>query len=564
MSVVMQAMIWFAAACWAATITVDVDRNPVRLDESFNLVFQARGSVDADPDFRPLERDFDILNRRQSTNVSFINGQVSNMRQWDLVLMPKRSGELTIASVPFGKDRSPEMSVTVFPAEHNASGNHAAEVLLEVDVQPKRAFVQAQILYTARLYRAVNIENASLTEPTLDDADAVVKTLGEDRTFQMQRNGRRYQVVERRYVIFPQRSGSLTVNPVVFQGHIVSPRQSFFSLGNSQLKRVRSDTLTLIIDPVPASFHGATWIPSGGLHLSEAWPQDPPQFVVGEPVTRTLSIMAEGLTSAQLPAINAPVLPGIKQYPDQPVREDRETHDGMTGFREEKIALIPTQPGRLTIPEVAISWWNTKTNTPETARLPERVIVVQESMETAYTNGQQRASSNEMPAVSIDAPLSDAVQMQADARSADMWPWIAGVLAMGWVVTGVLLWRHHRDAQRMSSYVPKDVGVKRWSVEHDLKKACERDDVNEAKTALLAWGKLQWPDDVPTTIGDIGERSSHAFQKEVRTLNRALYGYEPEKWKGASLSRAFQQFKAQQQEKLHQPANEGLEPLWTM
>ena len=77
---------------WAATISAQVDRNPVHLDETFNLFFEADDTPDDDPDFSPLKNDFDIINQSQSSNISMINGQFSKKIKWTLSVMAKRSG----------------------------------------------------------------------------------------------------------------------------------------------------------------------------------------------------------------------------------------------------------------------------------------------------------------------------------------------------------------------------------------------------------------------------------------------------------------------------------------
>ena len=48
---------------YAADIRVSVDRNPVSVDESFQITFTASQSPDDDPDFSPLEQDFNIINQ---------------------------------------------------------------------------------------------------------------------------------------------------------------------------------------------------------------------------------------------------------------------------------------------------------------------------------------------------------------------------------------------------------------------------------------------------------------------------------------------------------------------
>ena len=319
---------------------------------------------------------------------------------------------------------------------------------------------------------------------------------------------------------------------------------------------------TLDIDPIPASFRGVTWLPSRNLQLSEAWPQTPPQFMVGEPVTRTLSVVAEGLTSAQLPVINVTAPLSIKQYPDQPVQEDKETQQGITGLREEKVALIPNHPGQMTLPTIEIPWWNTQTNTAEIARLPERMILVEPGVGITGGVGNQRESSQETQSASINALPPDLAQLQTGVQGLGIWPWLTGFLAMGWLVTGVLLWRHRRGARSISARGRQDVARSRRSVERNLKQACERGDAHAAKAALLEWGKLQWPDNPPKTIGDIGARSSEPFREEIRRLNQALYGSESVAWKGEALWSAFEQSTAQEDTRKIAPTDKDLEPLW--
>jgi len=110
--------------------------------------------------------------------------------------------------------------------------------------------------------------------------------------------------------------------------------------------------------------------------LIESWPANSQEFRVGEPVTRTLTLRANGLGSSQLPEIHASVPDGIKQYPDQPVRENRVDDNGLVAISQQKVALIPARPGTFVLPEVEIPWWNTRTDELEYARLPARPIDV--------------------------------------------------------------------------------------------------------------------------------------------------------------------------------------------
>jgi len=57
---------------YTANVEVSVDRNPVSINESFNLVFSSTQSPDDDPDFSPLEENFKILNQQKSSQTSWL------------------------------------------------------------------------------------------------------------------------------------------------------------------------------------------------------------------------------------------------------------------------------------------------------------------------------------------------------------------------------------------------------------------------------------------------------------------------------------------------------------
>ena len=286
----------FAVNSQAATITVTTDRDTVGLNESFMMIFESKGSVDGDPDFSPLNKDFQILSRNSSSNMSIVNGKISISKKWQLTVLARRAGKIPIPAVGFGSDRSQVSSVNVDSGKSSSSGLKSnRDIFIEVDVDPLSPYVQSEVIYTIRLFLSVATSNASLSEPGISGTNAVIERLGEDRNFQTNRKGKRYNVVERRYAIYPQVSGSMTIEPVMFQGQINRNAFSRFDPFGPQAKTLieRSAPVTLEVKTVPEQFPTGYWIPAKKLTLTESWPQDPPQFQVGEPLTRTLTLMAE-------------------------------------------------------------------------------------------------------------------------------------------------------------------------------------------------------------------------------------------------------------------------------
>ena len=149
--------------------------------------------------------------------------------------------------------------------------------------------------------------------------------------------------------------------------------------GATVLRRVRSQPVEVDVAPIPASEAPSTWLPAKSVQLVESWPDQPPTIAPGEPLTRTIAMVADGLMASQLPALHGPIPDGLKHYPDRPMLQDQESADGIVATRQEKFAIIPTRPGEYELPAIEVNWWDTASNTRRFARLPERRIIVSAS-----------------------------------------------------------------------------------------------------------------------------------------------------------------------------------------
>jgi len=561
-------LLLMAPCAWSATVATHVDRNPVYMDESFRLTFESDSSVDAAPDFGPLEQFFDIVNRSQGTTMQIINGQVSNKTQWTLTLLAKQVGNFVIPAISFGRDTSKTLTLVVKPPRQGQTGvaGDAGEISLEVTAKPRTAYVQAQIIYTVRLFRAVNLVNASLSEPELVAGDAVVEKLGDDREYETQRNGVRYGVIERNYAIFPQQSGSLSIKPIVFEGQIVDRARSVFDpfSQSSRTKRLQSKSIQLEIKPVPQDVQGAQWLPARDLKLDEEWP-DPLEFKVGEPVTRTITLRADGLTAAQLPKMATNVPEGIKLYPDQPALNDDKKADEIIGTRQEKIAMIPTQQGDFTLPAIEIPWWNTQNDRQEVARIPARTIhVLAAEPSTSAPNAVPPVAqqNNATPAVSDNKSNATTAVTPGETipSTSVVWFWVSMVLALGWLLT-IIWFVLIRRSSPTNATVNNERAESISRLKQGLKSACLNSLAADTKTSLLVWAKYHWQTDPPKNLGEISKRCSGALANEIDLLNQALYSRDIGQWRGAGLWQAFEEFTATKKAAKTKPGD-ILKPLY--
>ncbi|MCK9605487.1 MAG: BatD family protein [Methylomonas sp.] len=514
----------------ATDIQVSVDRNPVSLNESFQITFTAPETPEGAPDFTPLRANFDILNQERSSNMSWVNGKSSRSEQWVVSVMPRQTGELLIPSIAFGSDSSQPSKVLVNDASQAQPSNND-EIFLKVEATPEKPYVQSQVLYTLKLYRRVQITQASLNDPEIKDA--LVEKLGEDNTYSTQVNGMDYWVTERKYAIFPQQSGLFSIAPLTLTAEVVSnannrrPRfNGFFNRQTTETRRVSSDAITLTVLPVPPSFTDPAWLSAESLQLKQSWSTDNLQTKVGEPLTRTITLIAKGATVGQLPELSRPSnIQGIKTYPDQPLLQEDKQNDGLIAIREEKIAYIPSQPGQYTLPALAISWFNTKTQKTEVARLPEVKLTALGASGSQQTTAPAAQPQQQSPAGQL---------VTNPSNSLPYWQALSGFLGLGWLTQALWIYRNNRiNAASRPSKPDKQAAVDR---QKPLKTACLHNNPQAAKLALLQWGKHHFATDNLTALAP---HCAEPLRTEILLLNHYLYAEVHTSWDGRPLWDAF-------------------------
>ena len=547
----------------AATIRVAADRNTVHLNESFTLEFTADQSPDGEPDFTVLEKDFDILNQGQRSNISIINGKFSKSEIWTLSLIAKSSGSLVIPAVSFGHDQSPAVKIEVLESGDDDSAQYS-DILLEVNAEPENPYVQAQVIYTVRFMRRVEVAQARLSEPTLENA--VIQNLGDDRSFSALLNGEQYAVTERKFAIFPQDSGKLTIPALVLKAEVVTARHSgFFNPRSTRLQQVQSKEITLNVRPVPAEFKGKVWLPAEKVVFSEQWSNTALSVKVGEPLTRTLKLTASGAPIGVLPEFGPVQFDAgqgdrVKQYPDQPVVEEKKYYSGIIGSREQKVALIPSAPGRYPVRGVEIPWWNTRTEKMEVASLPGAVF------NALAVAGGKTKTPDLLPDVSNSkGPEPTAVTTSQGLEresSEEIWFWIALFCATGWIATLIYIGKNKWSAQAAEDPLESREAISIRNAVRELKRACKTNDADLAKNNLMAWGRNCWPQEPPKNLGALADLCTGQLRIEIQNLSRILYGAKATAWNGTSFWEAFANYTDERTKRKGKTQPRGLEPLF--
>ncbi len=555
-------LLLFVSQTLLAEVTVKVDRDPVVVDESFHIIFESDQQIDADPDFSPLSGMFTILNSSRRSNTQIINGKVSHSQMWILTLIPNQTGRLKIPAIKFGNELTKPSSINVIVAAPPAKGKKTDDVFIEIEVNTKTPYVQAQLIYTVKLFRSVATNNASLSEPELSGGQAVINKIGEDSSYETQHNGKRYVVIQRQYVIFPQSSGVLRIEPIIFQGQ-VGGAGGFFSFDpyGPQPKSIikRSEAVELHVKPIPDSFTGDTWLPANQLMIQEQWSVDPSRLEQGEATTRTLTLMANGLAASNLPSIKSHLPDSLKEYPDQPEFEESNNADGYIGTRRDKMAIIPTEPGDYTLPAIRIPWWNIATDKMEVAELPERTIHVEANAAIAANKVNEQPSAPDQVA-SIEPGSNEQLQTMNTVAVNDepVWKWASAVLFVLWLLTLFLFWKSKQQVEVISDKAEQKISSRKYL--RQLHQACKDNNPAATRQALQQWANSMWPDKQVNSLDAIKALCDEDFTKQLEGLNSCLYGNKTGTWDGKAFLNSFESQKCETNQTVR--VNGKLEPLY--
>ena len=514
-----------------AELTSKVNRTVLDSNETLQLRVRLDAQAfTSEPDFTPLQTDFEILSNSRQQQYSSVNGKAVSYTDWNLTLLPKRTGIILIPSLKYKREISNAVEVTVRAATTSGSAASGKQpIYTETLVDKPAVYIQEQIILTHRLYTSVQLRDYSLSE--LDIPGAIVQRLG-DSQFQKVINGRNYLVLEVRYAIFPQSSGKLDIPPLRFGAYETASRSQFGSF-SSRGNRVFRDTDAKRIDIMarPAHVPANEWMPSSKVELSEQWSGDLDSLIVGEPITRTIRINAQGLTGAQILPLPIIESPNYKVYPDQPQLEEQAIADGVLGTRTESLALVPNQAGELVIPAIEMRWWDTKNQRMQTASLPATKVQVNPS--TAINNAPlaNNAPLTTMEPLDLNPEPAGFFGSVGSAKASMLVKLSLLLNALLLATIALLLFR-----RRKQRTIKKTSSQQKTSPLLNLKqqlKAIEIEAKNNnliaMRDGIVAWGQCLFAETPPTTLKALSLLLDDAeLQQQFAQLDRQLYKGEAE------------------------------------
>ena len=535
------AAMWICAGAQAASVRAWLDRNQMQLGETVTLNVQVEGDAQAQqPDFSALADAFDMTGTQSSTSVNIVNGKTSSSVLWAVGLSPKHAGTFTIPALNVVGQHTQPLTLVVSPPSANAA-QPGGDVFVEAQADPLSPYVQQQVLLTVKLYFAVNLVDGNLDDPQVKGA--VVRKLGQDSRYSAQVGGRSYNVVERHYALTPEQNGTLSVPPIVFRGHAVDPNGGGFFFNQGRAIGAQSSAIALNVRPRPAASGNDTWLPARSMSLTATGIDASTRAQVGEPLTLTLRLEAQGLGFEQLPKLELPSIDGADIYPDKPVTQDKDDGQWLYGVRERKFAIVPNRSGPLTLPPVSVVWWDTAHDRAQTAQLPAITLNVQPAAGSgapATPPVAQGAQQMQLTQAAAAPKNPIAVPIFADTTELRLWRTVAFAAITLWALT-LLAWiawllgrRGKQPPSASTQPAPDSTSARRAFAD-----ACKREDFPAAARALLRWARQTRPE--LRNLGELARAISDPSQSAaIVDLQRICFGAGgPDKPSGSDLSRSF-------------------------
>ena len=385
---------------WAQTIRVEV-HNIVELGERFNVVFVVDGEhAPSDFQWSPGD-DFTLVwgpQKGTSTSISIVNGKTTKTSQtsYTYILQAKKTGAFQLASatatvkgteihsraaqvtVVEGRDEAAAAQGGSGGTSGNASGSagearqsasqNTGEIFMRLNLSKREAVVGEPITATLKIYQRANLtgfEDAKF--PKFNGFWSQEVDTPQNIEFQREQVGDKMfnAAVLRRWVLIPQKSGTLTIDPseVVCLVNVRTQRPKTGSIFDdffendyvTQRQRVMTPAIgvkvTALPGGAPAGFSGAV----GEYSVSARISKD--SLRTHDAASLIVTVTGKGNVSlVEAPKISFP--PDFEAYDVKATSATDKS--GTNGSKTFEYPFIPRSPGSFTLPPVRFSYYDVK------------------------------------------------------------------------------------------------------------------------------------------------------------------------------------------------------------
>jgi hypothetical protein len=510
-------------------VTATVDKNPVVITESFVLTVTADDDINTNAlDTSPLMQGFIVGRTSVSSQTSMVNFKTTRTTTWTTVLIARETGTISIPALSVDSDLTNPIELNVLAAS-DPQASKQQDLFITTDISAKEVYVQQQLTLTVKLHFAAELKRGSLTEPSLTGAN--ITQIGKDKEADSIINGRRYRVIERTYAISPQQSGSFTLKSPIFSGEIMQPstrRSGFLSFAETKPVSVIGQEIPITIRPIPENYQGA-WLPSELLTIHQEWQPEPDSFIVGEPITRVITLTAAGLSEEQLPEIDMVMPKGLKMYPDQAELHTGLNNNRLVSQKVKNFAIVANKPGVYQLPEISIPWWNTVTNQFQQAVIPAQNITVAANPE--QTTQSPIALASELPNMNNSPEASSKIITVYQPS------WLQWLFLGLWILTSLAWIATYFYGKKSISSKKNQTKVNDHYLA--LLGACKQSNGELVFLLLIPWYNSIIEKKISTISDIIQHAQEEALINAINELQQCFYSKNTQNWQGNNLMQAI-------------------------
>ncbi len=474
-----------------ASIDVNANKSSLTLDESVqvNFVITLEEGGDVQSFELPSFSDFNIVGRSSGTNIQYINGDLRKQLVQTVVLVPKKTGELTIgrARLRYEGKIFQSTPLTLYVNEkqqRKVTSNGDQFVFLDVDFSKDKIYTNEPVLARVTLYaksfdalrrhsevKAPNLSNFQVTKIS-DNSD--------DRDYrQVTINNQRYiaePVAE--YMLTPTKTGTLEVEP--FQIRVAIPIDFF----DERVVDIQSNPKQIRVEQLPAgapkNFNGAI----GDFTLNM---QTEPKEAKAQQAMH-VNVELSGTGNFDAISVPKPIFPeDVEVYPPEQEKKLVNTTEGIKGTIKETYIVVPQYGGDLDIAKLEFTYFNPKTESYKTVATDSVVVAVDgplkkenlaqndsldhsldedsspsfaensAALKSQYKNPNERNAPNE-------------IKSENTASTNNKWLWLLGIIPvlalLGWIFR-----KRKENGEKTTNSSPKteQLAVSKKSLNQDVK-----------------------------------------------------------------------------------------------
>lgn len=489
-----------------------------------NIETDQRG---VDPDYTPLRNDFALGAKSANQQMQVTNGSVTVRALFGVVLTPRKSGELIVPAIHVGNERTEPLRLQVgasaSDAGSSASGAAAAaqgneDAFVQTQVDDPQPYVQQSVGVVVRLYFATQLASGELDLEAPDGAS--LQRIGDDVSSVKVLNNRQYNVVERRYLLVPERSGRLVLPSARFNGRSVGGFfDDYFGRGNGELS-ARSASIPLQVRAQPANAP-QPWLPLRSLQLR--YTTTPQRATAGEAAQLVVEASARGATQAQFPELPTPSVPDAQVFAEPPQYEERFV-DGSPQLRlTRRYSIVPNRAGPLVVPGLQVAWWDVGAAAAKTAALPDLTLdVAAGSGAFAAPAPAPTPVANPSPDNAAPTAAAGTLSLQQAAATQRPWGWIAAAIGFGllWIATLVWALLGRRGGSHGAPVInASDAAAPGRRVTHgvaELRRALDTGGMDDVAAVLCGMAGVTDIDSVLAALSDPAQQAAVAQMQRAR------------------------------------------------